>query len=970
MEEKKNGLGSKGLHLSLGGIFRLSELAPPLLAVGCAAGLVRSALAETWTLTQDCGRYEWGTATLNQKYWTDSSGAAGEDTSPLASGDDYRFSKVLRLSPADDYAFPGASLTMLHGGTMSWSQSKPVTCGNLIAEGGTLEVYTYLSDGPANSGYNYSYLTLKGKMTVLATADAPLRCVSQYNCTGARIYAALHGSQDAAIAIGGIGSKFRKNSLWTFDDTASYMGEIRVFGTDEDLADYPTSTGYGPWYHYGLRLSATEMPGAVRIGGRNAVLYLPAAGEDSAIGTLELEDKSILRFDYSSSAPHNGTYSVADSLILGGAVTVRAVYGPTTSVNTGTRPVETPLLTGPAGTRIDASRFIFDPNTNYLKVASNGNAYPQAMSFRTVTDGETDRDTLYAVVKPMLVKKGTWSFGATSGSYAYADVTLAEGLEITWAYDPADDSVEKQRTAFLDVDDELVVEDGVIVRLKYRPVASSGGNETTNVVLRGPVGTRIDPAKFTFVPDGQYEAASPDTYPQRAHLVVTTDAEGRDSLCAVVEPMVVSVAGDPSSETEPPQNVAATVFEDGSKWSDGRVPHGDAHYVLRHCGNFPVHSPSYVFPGKTLFHVNDYTVQRISCDLTISNLVRTAGNSHSMGIGGSTIDLRGGLTLKNNLNVTTYASDRLNIHSDIDGGYDIRMTPFWSTAWAGYVGLYGDNSRWTGKLAINLYAGVGKTDYGPGRCCNILVRDGRALGGALPELAYDAVYLNQRATLHAETNLTLSADVNRGIWVTNVAAIAVAEACEMKVYWPVTLEGKLIKTGAGTLSLGGAMKFVDGAGNVTDEPPADETRRVISLEDGAIKPLSATSLDGATIVASAGTKLVFALNPVDEELKAYGIRNVKTKTPFARAGGNSAKIPIEIEGLADDALASLADGNGLGLVTVDSSVAKDVAAAVDFGPVRTEKHVGLVERDSSTIPGETTFRIRFKARGGMSVVIR
>lgn len=166
------------------------------------------------------------------------------------------------------------------------------------------------------------------------------------------------------------------------------------------------------------------------------------------------------------------------------------------------------------------------------------------------------------------------------------------------------------------------------------------------------------------------------------------------------------------------------------------------------------------------------------------------------------------------------------------------------------------------------------------------------------------------------------------------------------------------------------MKFVDGAGNVTDEPPADETRRVISLEDGAIKPLSATSLDGATIVASAGTKLVFDLNPADAELKAYGIRNVKTKTPFARADGNSAKIPIEFEGLADDALASLAGGNGLGLVTVDSSVAKDVAAAVDFGPVRTEKHVGLVERDSSTVPGETTFRIRFKARGGMSVVIR
>ena len=524
--KKENRFISKIPCLAKGWIFSLRELPPPLLAVGIVSlGIAQSALAETWTLTQDCGRYEYGTSTYSQKYWTDSNGAVGEDTASLAPGDDYRFSKVLRLSPANDYVFPGASLTMLAGGTMSWTQSKPMTCENLIVEGGTLEVYTYISDGPANSGYNYPHLALKGKMTVLATADAPLRCVSRYNSTGGRIYAAVHGSQDAVIAIGGAGSEARKNSLWTFDDVANYFGEIRVNGTEAELTGYPTSTGYGPWFHYGVKFSATEMPGTVRIGGKNALLYLPDVGKDSTIGSLDLADESVLRFDYVTSTPHNGTYSITDNLTLGGDVIVRAVYRPTTSVSTGTRPVETPLLTGPAGTRIDASRFIFDPNTNYFKAASNGDVYPQFMTLKTVTDSETDRDTLYAVVKPMFVKKGTWSFGATSGSFTYADVTLAEGLEVTWAYDPADDMEERQRTAFLDVDDELVVEDGVIVRLKYKPVASSGGNETTNVVLRGPVGTRIDPAKFTFVPDEAYEAASYDIFPQRAHLVATEDSD-------------------------------------------------------------------------------------------------------------------------------------------------------------------------------------------------------------------------------------------------------------------------------------------------------------------------------------------------------------------------------------------------------------------------------------------------------------
>ena len=933
-------------------------------------GMSLASEAETWTLASDRERFDYSTAT-NLAYWLNSNGEAGAKTSSLPEGDDYVFSKIFRLCPSEEgYVFPGASLTMLKGGTMSWSRQGTVTCGNLIVEGGTFDVDTYLSDGPEKSGYPYQYLRLDGKITVHATADSPLRCVSQYNSTGANIAAALHGSQDAAIVIGGVGSSQRKNSLWVFNDPSNFHGEIQVVGSDSDLTGYPTMTSYGPWFHYGLKLNGSAMPGTVRILGKNALLYLPDGGKDVSIGTLELGDKSVLRFDYSSASPHNGKYSVEDSLILNGKVTVRAVYGPSTSVGTGSASVDTPVMVGPPGVRIDASMFLFDPNTNYLKAASNGNVYPQSMSFKSVTDAATDRDTLYATIKPMLVKKGTWSFGSTSESYPYSSVTLSKGLEVTWKYDPANDDVDRQRTGVLDVCDDLAIEDGVIVKLDYKPVASVSGNETTNVVLRGPVGVRIDSSKFTFVPNEAYEFATPDTYPQRVRLIVVTDADGRDSLCAVVEPMVVSVAGDPNSETLPAGNVKTTVFEDGSKWSDGRVPHADAHYVLKHCGNFPVGTSKYVFPGKTLFHVRNYTVQRTTCDVTISNLVRATLNTHEMGIGGSTLDLRGGLTLNTNLNISTYASDRLNIHSDIKGGGNISMTPFWSTAWEGYLGLYGNNVAWTGKLSVVLYNGEGKTDYGPGRCCHILIRDGRALGGALPEITYDALYLNQRATLHAEADLTLSADVNRGLWVTNIASISVAESCEMKMFWPLTLDGALIKEGAGTLALGGDMKFADGMGGVTDVPPTDESHRRLLLDKGMIKPLSADSLDGVTVVASSGTGLVFDFVPNDERLRKYGLRNVKTKTPFLKDKSSDGKIPIKFDGLTEESIAALFGGEGLGLVTVDSSVADEVARTVDFRPVRTEKYVGFVRRDASSVHSETTFRLVVATRGGMSVVIR
>lgn len=403
--------------------------------------------AETWTLISDCERYGWDTATYSQKYRQDSGGNVGAETAALFEDGDYRFSKVLRLSPSDDYVFPGASLTMLSGGTMSWSQSKKMTCTNLIVEAGTFEVYTYLSSGPENSGFPYQYLHLDGRMTVLATLDAPLRCVSRYHSTGGRIFAALHGTADSAISIGGDMNDSRKSSLWTFNDTANFHGVMRACGTDKDLSGYPTTKEYGTWFHYGLKLNGGSMPGTVRVCGRNAVLQLPDADRSASIGTLVLEDLSVLRFEYAASSPHSGGYEIEDGLTVDGTVAVRAVYTPSRSIGADSCPVSTPILVGPPGVRIDASRFVFEPNTNYLAAASDGNVYPQSMTFVSTTDATTDRDTLTAIIKPLLVKNGTWNFEATSGTHSYADVKLSAGLEVRWAYDPSDDLTDRQRTA-------------------------------------------------------------------------------------------------------------------------------------------------------------------------------------------------------------------------------------------------------------------------------------------------------------------------------------------------------------------------------------------------------------------------------------------------------------------------------------------------------------------------------------------
>lgn len=206
----------------------------------------------------------------------------------------------------------------------------------------------------------------------------------------------------------------------------------------------------------------------------------------------------------------------------------------------------------------------------------------------------------------------------------------------------------------------------------------------------------------------------------------------------------------------------------------------------------------------------------------------------------------------------------------------------------------GANTNFTGKvlLACKDFTKPTSAEYTPRETnrVEVIVSDGRNLGGALPEFAYDALRIRDWSLLKV-TNTTAFAETTRGVFVDWMGCISVADGKTASFAAPFTFGGVLKKQGSGTLALGGtAPKFATGTLNdytVGDEPVAGTN--VVNVAEGAIKPLSAAAFDGLELRFAENAMLKVDVDPADADLKAKGLVNVKWATPFvAPAGGQIA----------------------------------------------------------------------------------
>jgi hypothetical protein len=147
--------------------------------------------------------------------------------------------------------------------------------------------------------------------------------------------------------------------------------------------------------------------------------------------------------------------------------------------------------------------------------------------------------------------------------------------------------------------------------------------------------------------------------------------------------------------------------------------------------------------------------------------------------------------------------------------------------------------------------------------------------------------------LLATTNgsVTLEGGLNRGLYVNGTGRLRSEAGQTLTVNWPLTLNGTLRKEGEGNLLLGGDALFTPVDGVPVSTPTEDAN--IVAVKAGGIGVNAADSLNGMALRFEPGGKLVCNADATDADLKARGLVNTKTATPFGVSGGLE-KIPVEV----------------------------------------------------------------------------
>ena len=331
-------------------------------------------------------------------------------------------------------------------------------------------------------------------------------------------------------------------------------------------------------------------------------------------------------------------------------------------------------------------------------------------------------------------------------------------------------------------------------------------------------------------------------------------------------------------------------------------------------------SSDYVFSGKSL----------VLCgrDILFACRKLTVNDFHIMNAAElrfwsqSAIDLYGKITLSNPASSGTalellQAYDyTANIHSDISGSAGIKIIGALkngsSRPSSGTVILSGMNTAFTGKISLTNECGSVGTNI------TLRVSDIRALGGPMSAFAYNAYSFQDWSRFQADADLAI-VDSTRGVYFEGNTYVKIPNAAHtLTLATQTTMAGTLVKEGAGTLALGGVLKFTK---NLADDPL--EGTNILRVAEGFIKPASKTGADGLAIAFASGTALALSpLSETDADVAQFGLYNEKWAEPFDLTDSDG-KLEVKLD-LPDD----LPPTFSFGVCTVSASAGESLRGKI------------------------------------------
>lgn len=293
----------------------------------------------------------------------------------------------------------------------------------------------------------------------------------------------------------------------------------------------------------------------------------------------------------------------------------------------------------------------------------------------------------------------------------------------------------------------------------------------------------------------------------------------------------------------------------------------------------------------------------------------------------SVIDLYGKITLSNPassgtaLELLQSQGYTAKIHSDISGSAGIKIIGALkngsSRPSSGSVILSGMNTAFTGRISLTNECGSVGTNI------TLRVSDIRALGGPMSAFAYNAYSFQEWSRFQADADLAI-VDSTRGVYFEGNAYVKIPNASHtLTLATQTTMAGTLVKEGAGTLALGGVLKFTK---NQDDDPL--EGTNILRVAEGFIKPASKSGADGLAIAFAAGTAL--ALSPLaetDADVAQFGLYNEKWAEPFDLTDSDG-KLEVKLD-LPEDLPISFS----FGVCTVSASAAESLRGKIELPKV-------------------------------------
>ncbi len=530
--------------------------------------------------------------------------------------------------------------------------------------------------------------------------------------------------------------------------------------------------------------------------------------------------------------------------------------------------------------------------------------------------------------------------------------------------------------------DKLMLGDGAKIAVAH----SADGTPTNSViavtsalVVAGTTTVTVDASFYeTYtnttarIPVLTFPASSavyPDNFSMnRARFAIeSNETAGTKTLYAIVTPTVV-------------HNTAVSLGTLGSAWTDELPVHENAQYILQKVDGNPstLYTPDgleeYVFPGETLTVNTSCTFQpSVNCTNLYVNELRLKGSGICMFRTDAVLRGRIVMPKGNYAYICVWNLKTLNLAADIVGDERSRIVMDGSHSSTqkrrGFTRLTGDNLRFFGSITVGLNRDPQK--LADNKYQRLYVSDPAKLGMPRSTFSATALVLKRLARLVAEGSVTF-ADATRGIYigedgsgigkaVSNTAGTDSegqfhVDADEtLAILTQLTMNGRLHKYGAGTLALGGPLKFGPAA-SIGDTPLANSN--LLAVAEGFVKPFAADAFNGMEMTFAAGTGIRLDINPEDCDLRTYGLRNTKAVTAFMPPEG--AKIPV-----AFDVPADFAPTRSF-TIGVATATAAEIAKLAVVNPHLAGFKMELQRQESD---GVMTLRAHFSPKG-MRLIVR